>query len=69
MHFSADVSRNVCEDVRMRIEAEMIPESVEVVSQCLDMLDYLTVCEFSSVSSAACSDIDDSILNALRKGI
>lgn len=69
IHFSDDVSQNLCDDIRKKVEDEMGPESVEVVSQCMVKRHYLTICELSSASSAADADIDVSILNALRKGI
>ena len=66
MYYSADASRNLCDDIRKKIETEMGPESVDVVSQCINKRDYLTICELSAGGSAA--DIDVSILNALRNG-
>jgi len=67
MYFSDDGSHNVCDDTRKRIESEMGPKSVEVVSECIAKTDYLTICKLSAGGPAA--DIDDSILKALRNGI
>ena len=67
MCFSGDVPQNLCDDMRKRIEREMDRNSVEVVDRCIDKRDYLTICELSAGSST--TDIDVSILHALRNGI